>query len=150
MTGKKYIYALAQLETYWTTKYDFAMMQMSNQGVLNYDAHMFAQQDFYQSEPDVVADIMTQLSLKVVLREWGDKAHTAATSEMKQLCFSKTFIPMYWKQLTRDQRLKVLESHMFLTKEHLDGNIKGQKVAGGNKQRSYIPKEDANSPIVAT
>ena len=46
-------------------------MKMLDQVVLNLDAHMFAQQDFYQSEPDVVAAIMTQLSLKVVLREWG-------------------------------------------------------------------------------
>ena len=123
---------------------------MSDQGVLHTDAHMFAQPYFYQSKPDVVADIMTQLSLKVVLREWGDKAHTAATSEMKQLCFSKMFIPMYWKKLTRDQRLKVLESHMFLKKKRIDGNIKRRTVAGGNKQRSYIPKGGASLPTVAT
>ena len=70
------------------------MMQISDQGVLNPDAHIFAQHEFYQSEPDVVADITTQLSLKVIWREWGDKAHTEATSEMKQLQFRKTFTPM--------------------------------------------------------
>ena len=79
MTGKRYGYASTQLETYWTTKYDFSIMKMLDQVVLNLDAHMFAQQDFYQSEPDVVAAIMTQLSLKVVLREWGYKSHTEAT-----------------------------------------------------------------------
>ena len=70
MTGSKYAYAVTQLES---------------QGVLNPDAHMFVQEDFYQAEPDVVAAIMTQLSLKVGLKEWGDKAFTAAHSEMKQL-----------------------------------------------------------------
>ena len=79
MKGKRYGYALTQLETYWTTKYYFAMMQMLDQGVLNPDSHIFSQKDFYQSKPDSVADIMTQLSLKVGLRGWGYKSHTAAT-----------------------------------------------------------------------
>jgi hypothetical protein len=43
----------------------------------------------------------------------------------------------------------VLESHMFL-KEKRDGSLKGRTVAGGNKQRDYISKEDASSPTVAT
>jgi hypothetical protein len=43
----------------------------------------------------------------------------------------------------------VLESHIFL-KEKRDGKIKGRTVAGGNKQRDYISKEDASSPTVTT
>jgi hypothetical protein len=31
-----------------------------------------------------------------------------------------------------------------------DGNIKGRTVAGGNKQRDYISKEDASSPTVTS
>ena len=42
MTGKRYGYESTQLDTYWTTKYDFAMMQISDQGMLHTDAHMFA------------------------------------------------------------------------------------------------------------
>jgi hypothetical protein len=38
---------------------------------------------------------------------------------------------------------------MFL-KEKRDGKIKGRTVAGGNKQRDYISKEDASSPNVTT
>ena len=38
---------------------------------------------------------------------------------------------------------------MFL-KDKRDGVIKGRALAGGNKQRDYISKEDANSPTVAT
>ena len=47
------------------------------------------------------------------------------------------------------QRQKVLESHMFL-KDKIDGEIKGRSVAGDNKQRDYISKENASSPTVAT
>ena len=47
------------------------------------------------------------------------------------------------------QRQTVLESHMFI-KEKRDGEIEGRAVAGGNKQRDYISKEDASSPTVAT
>jgi hypothetical protein len=53
MTGSKYSYAVTQLETH---------------GVLHPDSHMFVQEDFYQSDPDVVAHIMTQLSLKSGLK----------------------------------------------------------------------------------
>jgi hypothetical protein len=78
MTGSKYSYAVTQLDT---------------QGVLNPDAHLFVQEDFYQSEPDVVEAIMTQLSLKALLKESIDQALTAARSKMKQLHIRNTFKP---------------------------------------------------------
>ena len=131
------------------TKYDYAVSQLADQGVINPDAHMFFQQDFYQYEPDVVATVMTQLSLKTGLKEWGKRAYDAAASEMKQLHLRNTFKPKHLKQLTDVQRKTLLESHMFL-KEKRDGKIKGRTVAGGNKQRDYISKEDASSPTVAT
>ena len=68
---------------------------------------------------------------------------------MKQLHFRNTFKPKHWRELTHTQRQTVLESHMFL-KEKRDGAIKGGGVAGGNKQRDCISKEDASSPTVAT
>ena len=131
------------------SKYSFAVTQLETQAVLNPDAHMFVQEDFYQADPDVVGAIMTQLSLKAGLREWGDRARLAAHSEMKQLHFRETFKPKHWRELTHEQRQTVLESHMFL-KEKRTGKIKGRTVAGGNKQRDYISKEDASSPTVAT
>jgi hypothetical protein len=110
---------------------------------------MFVQEDFYQAEPDVVAAVMTQLSLKSGLREWGDHAYNAAYSEMKQLHMRDTFQPKHYSELTPMQKATLLESHMFL-KEKRSGKIKGRTVAGGNKQRDYISKEDASSPTVAT
>ena len=67
------------------------MMQLEEQGVLYPDAHMFAQTDFYQSEPNVLAMILTQLSLKAKLKRWGETAHKTAHSEMKQLHFRGHF-----------------------------------------------------------
>ena len=131
------------------SRYAYAVTQLAEENVMHPDAHMFLQDDFYQSEPDVVAAIMTQLSLKRGLQEWGDDAYLAAEAEMKQLHFRNTFKPKHWKDLSATQRQTILESHMFL-KEKRDGSIKGRTVAGGNKQRDYISKEDASSPTVAT
>jgi hypothetical protein len=131
------------------SKYLYAVTQMEIQGVINPDTHMFVQDDFYQSEPDVRAAIMAQLSLKAGLKQWGDMAFTAAHSEMKQLHLYKTFKPKHWRELTAFQRQVVSESHMFL-KEKRDGKAKGRTVAGGNNQREYIFKEDASFPTVTT
>ena len=132
------------------TKYAFATTQLEYQGVLNPDAHMFFNDSVQdQMEPDVVAAIMTQLTLKAGLKEWKGRATDAAQNEMKQLHFRDTFKPMHWKELTHTQKATVLESHMFL-KEKRDGTIKGRTVAGGNKQRDFISKEEASSPTVAT
>jgi hypothetical protein len=131
------------------SKYSYAVTQLESQGVINPDLHMFVQEDFYQAEPDVVAVITTQLSLKTGLKEWGEEAFMTAQSEMKQLNFRKTFKPKHWKELSQVQRQTVMKSHMFLKKKRY-GKIKGRTVAGGNNQRDYISKEDDSSPEVAT
>jgi hypothetical protein len=119
------------------SNYSYSVTQPDGQGVLNPYAHMFVREALYQAEPDFVAAIMTQLSLKTSLKEWGEKAFTAAKSEMKQLYFRNTFKPKHWPELSQVQRQIVLESHMFL-KQKRDGKIKGRTVAGRNKQRDYI------------
>ena len=131
------------------TRYAYAVTQLETHGAFYPDSHMFVQPAFYQADPDVVAAIMTQLSLKAGLKEWGTEAYESAYSEMKQLHFRNTFKPKHWRDLTAEQKAMVLESHMFLKKKRC-GDIKGRTVAGGNKQRDYISKEDASSPTVAT
>jgi hypothetical protein len=131
------------------SKYSYAVTQLESQGVLNPDLHMFVQEGFYQAEPDFVVAIATQLSLKAGLKEWGEEAFMVAQSEIKKLHFRNTFKLKHWRELSRVQRQTVLESHMFL-KQKWDGKIKGRTVAGGNKQREYISKEDASSPTFAT
>jgi hypothetical protein len=44
---------------------------------------------------------------------------------------------------------KILDLHVFVKKKR-SGQIKACKVAGGNKQRDFISKENASSPKVAT
>ena len=70
-----------QTENYTTSmsgsKYSYVVMQLEKQGVLNLDAHMFVQEEFYQAKHEVVASVMTQLSLKSGLIAWGDKAYKA-------------------------------------------------------------------------
>jgi hypothetical protein len=131
------------------SKYSYAVAQLKSQGVLNPDSHMFVHEDFYQAQPDVVEAIMTQLLLKAGLKEWGEEASMAAQSEMNKLHSRNTFKPKHWRELSQVQRQTLAESHVFL-KQKRDGNIKGRIVAGGNKQRDYISKEDASSPTVAT
>jgi hypothetical protein len=54
------------------------MTQLQNDGLLNPDALMFLQEDFYQADPNVVTAIMTQLSLKSGLKQWGTVGNEAA------------------------------------------------------------------------
>jgi hypothetical protein len=94
------------------TRYDYAVPQLED-GVLTPDAHMFAQGGLYQAEPEVVAAIMMQLSMKSGFKEWGDQACEATHSEMKQLHLRDMFKPKDLNKLTQGQRSTMLESHMF-------------------------------------
>jgi hypothetical protein len=81
-------------------KHSYAVTQLESQGVLNPDSHMFMQDDFYRAKPDVVASIMTQLSLKAGLKEWGEEAFMASQSKMKQLHFRNIFNSKHWRELS--------------------------------------------------
>ena len=99
--------------------------------------------------PQIVEMILTQLTLKAAIKKWGVRAESAAVAEMKQLHWRNTFKPVHYNELTAQQKETILESHIILT-EKRTGKIKGRTVAGGNKQRGFIEKEDASSPTVAT
>ena len=51
--------------------------------------------------------------------------------------------------VTYEELHVVLESYMFL-KQNQNVKIRGHTVAGGNKYRTYITKEDISSPTVST
>ena len=91
---------------------------------------------------------MTQLSPKEGLKEWVEKVHSSAKSNMKQIHLRNTFITIHRRDLTYEVCQMVLESHMFL-KNKRDSKIKGRNVSGGNKQNTYIPKEDVSYPTVS-
>jgi hypothetical protein len=118
-------------------------------GALCPDARTFFDQSKCQEELDVAAAIMTKLSLKPGLKQWGGKAAEAVRSEMTQLHFRDALKPFHWNESSHAQKLNVLESHLFL-KEKRDSEVKERTVAGGNKQRDCVSKEEASSPAVAT
>ena len=139
MEGKRYEVAAAQTDECEPT--------LDELPVLHPDQHMMFH--MIEETPDAVAAIMTQLSLKMGMKRWGNKARKAAHNEMKQLHLRDTFKPWHWKDMTEEQRKSILESHLFL-KQKRNGDIKGRTVAGGNKQRDFISKEEVSSPTVAT
>jgi len=99
--------------------------------------------------PRVAHRVMVQLSLKQGLREFGDRGRDAVSAELHQVHMKQTFRPSHWKELSKEQRDKVLESLIFL-EEKRSGKIKGRICADGRKQRQWTPKEDAASPTIMT
>ncbi len=110
---------------------------------------MFFLETVQEERPDLVACIMTQLPLKVGLKEWGTEAHKAAHTEMKQLHFRDTFKPLHWHELSHTEKQTVLKSHMFL-KEKRCGKIKGRGCVDGRKQREWTAKSESTSPTITT
>jgi Reverse transcriptase (RNA-dependent DNA polymerase) len=131
MSGKKYGYVKTVLEP-----------------TVHPDAHIWNDNSAEISQ-QVVAAIFTQLSMKAGIKQWGEPARDACKAEIYQLHMRETFEPLEWENLTTEQKKTTLESHLFL-KLKSDGKIKGRAVAGGNRQRGFIAKEDATSPTVAT
>jgi hypothetical protein len=103
----------------------------------------------YKYSSKVVAMVMTQLSLKAALKQWGKDAKVAVEAKAKQLHRCNSFKPAHWKDVNKEKRKQILKSHVFVKKKRT-GQIKARKVAGGNKQRDFISKENASSPTVAT
>ena len=97
---------------------------------------------------DVVGMIMAQLSFKAAIKKWGEVTEQAITVEMNQLHWRNSYKPMHWHELTKAQKERSLESHIFV-EEKRDGKIKATKAVGGNKQRDFITKEDVSSPTVS-
>ena len=138
MQGNKYQVAAQITTSLGSSETSMAYAQMSVK-LMNTGTHR---------RSDVVGMVMAQVSLKAAIKKWGREAVDSVGKEMKQLHWRNSFKPMHWKSLTVDQRKKVLESHIFVERKQ-DGTLKARQVAGGNKQRGYIMKEDASSPTVS-
>ena len=70
-------------------------------------------------------------------------------AEINQIHMRKTFVPKHWHKLIPKQQARMVEAFIFLT-EKRSGEIKAQKVLGGNVQRYYISKDEASSPTAYT
>jgi hypothetical protein len=109
----------------------------------------FLQDTQYKYSSKVVEMVMTQLSLKAALKQWGKDAKAAVEAEAKQHHWRNSFRPVHWKDVNKERRKQILKLHVFVKKKRM-GQIKARKVAGGNKQRDFISKENVSSPTVAT
>ena len=74
----------------------------------------FLQDTRYKYSSEVVATVLTQLSLKAALKQWGEDAKVAVEAEAKQLHWRNSFEPVHYKEIDKDQRKQILESHVFL------------------------------------
>ena len=96
----------------------------------------------------VLEKAYTQYTLNKAIRKFGDKGFQAGFEEFKQLHQRTAFNPINPNNMTQEERKKALESLIFI-KEKQDGTLKGHTCANRSKQREWIPKEDATSPIVS-
>jgi hypothetical protein len=128
MRGKSYL--MNQIREY---------AEMLKGQVLHPDRHIEIPED------DILACILPQVSMRKGLRTWGKRAREAIKSEVQQMHYRDMFEPLKYEE----EKQQILESHLFLT-EKRDKNIKGRLVAGGDKQKDFITKEDKSSPTVAT
>jgi hypothetical protein len=109
---------------------------------------LFLQDTCFKYSSKVVEMVMTQLSLKAALKQWGKDAKVAVEAKAKQLHWRNSFKLVHWKDVNKEKQKQILELHVFVKKKQ-SGQIKARKVAGGNKQRDFISKENASSPTVA-
>ena len=75
-----------------------------------------------------MAMVMTQLSLKAALKQWGEDAKVAVEAEAKQLHWHNSFKLVHYKEIDEDQRKQILQS-LFFIKKKPSGQIKAHKVA---------------------
>ena len=129
--------------------YAYAAAKMAEQEILHIYDHVLFNNGEVQNESDLNAFIMTCLSVNSGLNKWVKKDIWPFHSEMKQLHMRDTIITLHMKYLTKYHRNNILDSYILL-KENKDGTQNCRTVAGSNKQRDFISKEDVISPTVTT
>ena len=92
--------------------------------------------------------VMTQMSMKKGIKEFGYAGVDAVLAELQQLYDRDVLEPQSADEMTRDEKHAALNYLMFLKKKRC-GRIKGRGCADGRKQRIHTKKEDASSPTVA-
>jgi hypothetical protein len=101
------------------------------------------------STPELVYCFMEQLSVNSAIKKWGSVAEGAGLKEAAQLHWRDTFKPRKMSELSREQKQRLLPSHMFVVLKRT-GKAKARLVAGRNVQRDFMSKEGTCSPTAAT
>ena len=83
--------------------YDKLMAQLVNLGTLHLDTYLLFNLSV-EEQPSVVSAIMTQLSLKVGLKTWGEKGSKSMKSDMRLLRLRDTFEPRHCYELSAKEK----------------------------------------------
>lgn len=97
-----------------------------------------------------IAEVYT-ISIPKAIQDYGIYAFEALFREVHQLLRKDVFEPVHIESLTREQRLQIIRSKLFLALKFLANGdfqqIKGRLVAGGDMQdRSMYEESDTSSP----
>jgi hypothetical protein len=92
--------------------------------------------------------IMTQYTMKQVLKQLGQRGVDALITELRQLDTRKLLDSIHGRLLSKEDKRKTL-NHLKFLKEKRTSIIKGRGCADGCKQQSLITKENASSPTVS-
>lgn len=114
----------------------------------SYDLRPRKPRDYGHIHTTLEHTVMTQMSMKKGIKEFGDAGVDAVLNELQQLHDRKVLEPKLANELTREEKRAALHYLMFLKKKR-NGRIKGRGCADGRKQRLHTKKEDASSPTVA-
>lgn len=96
----------------------------------------------------MVDHLMTQYSLKVGLKKFGEAGEKAVTKELSQFHDMSVFEPIDAGTLTSDDKRATLASLLFLKKKR-DGKIKARACADRREQRETTAQDEAVSPTVS-
>ncbi len=100
-------------------------------------------------DESTVQAVLTQLSVKAGIKQWGAKAIVAAMEELRQLILKDVFIFVERKHLIAKQQKAILRTLLFL-KEKRDGRLKGRCCVDGRPQAFMEQIVDPFSPTVST
>ena len=93
--------------------------------------------------------VMTQMSARKGIKQFGKKAIEALATEWKQLDDLSIFKGRTFESLMAQERKQALRT-VQLIKQKKDGKIKGCTCVNGSRQRYYTAEEEATSPTVST
>ena len=93
--------------------------------------------------------ILTQMTARKGLKQFGERAAHAIVDEFQQMHDKVVFTPVSYNKLSFEDRKRALGA-ITLIKEKRCGTIKGRTVADGSSQRDYTAPSDAAAPTIAT
>jgi hypothetical protein len=97
-------------------------------------------------------EVGLHISMGKALRKFGKLAITTATEEVQQIDDKNVWKPVLFRDLTPQQRRKIIRSSMFLKEKYLSSGdfdkLKARLVAGGNEQDKSL-YDDISSPTVS-